>query len=308
MKVLGIPVHDIKLGSTRTRYYYMLKYLPQGWTFERYAPGADGDVLYIQKCEHAQVWAAVKDCKNRGIPIVYDRDDFDKPWNKEHTRIMNAADAVTIISKGLLEHVKQHTTTPLFHVMDGFDYDIQRDERIVIRPRIKNVITYGRHANIEEAANYYKYVKVGKAYVCDRPISQMGSAKYIQWHLRKFKNKMARYDVAIIVHAETHRKQFKDIGRVMVAMAMGMPVISTRSIEADRVFEEIGHTELLVKKPKDVSRALSVIKDSLTRQRISNVMWEYAWKNWRPDQASAQMAKVFERVINDSKGFAQTTV
>ncbi len=297
MKVLGIPVTNINLGSCRTRYFYMLKYLPEGWTFERYTKGAEGDVLYIQKVEDAEVWKAVKDCKKRGIPIVYERDDFCKPWNKEHTKIMNAADAVTIISKGLLESVRKHTTTPLYHVPDGFDYEIKREEKAVIRPVLKRVVAYGRHANIEETGAYYRKIQLKKAYICDRPIKQMEGAKYIEWNLKKFKKKVLKHDLVVIVHARNFREKYKDVGRSMVAMALGIPVVATTNIEIRRVLKEAGHPELIMKKPADLKKMVKMLRSYETRKKIGDDLHAYAWKHWRPDITSKYMADVFERVI-----------
>jgi glycosyltransferase involved in cell wall biosynthesis len=298
MKVLGIPVTNINLGSCRTRYFYMLRNLPEGWTFERYCKGAEGDVLYIQKTETSEVWEAVKDCKNRGIPIVYERDDFCKPWNKEHTRIMNAADAVTIISKGLLESVKKHTTTPLYHVPDGFDYEVKREEKAVIRPVLKRIVTFGRHANVEEAGAYFKHVKLKKAYICDRIIKQMKGAKYIAWSLNKFKKKLLKHDLVVIVHAKNFREKYKDVGRSMVAMALGIPVVATANIEIKRVLKDAGHPELIMKKPTDLKKMVKMLQSYDTRKRIADDLHAYAWANWRPDITSKCMAKVFEDVVN----------
>jgi len=299
MIVLGIPVAKINLGSTRTRYHYMMKYLPKGWKHKRYKPGAKGDVLYIQKTETAEVWKAVKDCKKRGIPIVYERDDFCKPWNKAHTKIMNASDACTTITQGLLDHVKHHTTTPMYHVFDGIDYEISKDERVELRDRISKVATYGRHANIEAAVSFYKKLNIKKAYFCNKPIHQM-DAKYIEWKLRKFKAKIAKYDLVLVAHAKNYRKNYKDVGRVMVAMAMGIPVLATPCIEANRVFSEAGHPELIVRTPDEFKKAYRMLKPLAVRQKITDDLFEYAHNNWRPDQASQKLVEVFERVVKCS--------
>ncbi len=297
MKVLGIPVTNINLGSCRTRYFYMLKNLPEGWTFERYKKGAEGDVLYIQKTETSDVWKAVKDCKKRGIPIVYERDDFCKPWNNEHTKIMNASDAVTIISKGLLESVRKHTTTSLYHVPDGFDYEIKKEEKAVIRPELKKIVTFGRHANIEEAGEYYKTVNLKKTYICDRPIKKMKGAKYTEWKLKSFKKKVLKHDLVVIVHARNFREKFKDVGRSMVAMALGIPVVATTNIEIRRVLKEAGHPELIMKKPADLKKLVKMLRPYEVRKKIGDDLHAYAWANWRPDITSKIMADVFERVI-----------
>jgi hypothetical protein len=295
MKVLGIPVKDMTLGSCRTRYYYMLKYLPEGWEWEQYRRGAQGDVLYIQKIETPEVWSAVKDCKRRGIPIVYERDDFCKPWNTEHTKIMDASDAVTIISEGLLRKVQKRTRTKCYHVFDGFDYEIKKDERAPIREKLRRVVTYGRQANIHAAAKYYRHVKYEKAYFGDRPIK--GAGRYIEWRLKKFKRKLAKWDVILVAHALNHRKEFKDIGRAMVGFAMGIPVLHTTSIEAKRIYSKLGYPWMILKKPEDIRGALKRLKPHGVRQEISDAFYEYAWANWRPDQASAKLADVFMEVI-----------
>lgn len=292
-KVLGIPASDIKTGSCRTRYFYMLKNLPEGWTFERYERGAKGDVLYIQKTETPKAWAALNDCKNRGIPVVYERDDFDNPWNKKHTQIMNAVDAVTVISKGLLEHVQKHTKTPCYHVFDGFDYDIQKNERAVIRPRIEKITTYGRPQNIEEAGRWFNF----SSYFCDRPIAQMGNSKLILWSLNSFKKKLRKHDLIIIIHAKSHRKKYKDIGRAMVGFAMGIPTISTTSMEAIRIYSKVGYPELVVDNPKQLKACVGLLRDQTVRKKISDAFYDYAWTYWRPELASRAMAAIFDKVI-----------
>jgi len=299
-KVLGIPVKDMTLGSTRTRYFYMLKNLPSDWTFERYTPGAAGDVLYIQKTETPDVWEAVKDCKARNIPIVYERDDFCKPWNDEHTKIMDAADAVTIITKGLLKHVTGHTTTPLYFVPDGFDYDITRSERVPLRSKILKVITYGRHANMEETGAYYKHIDAKKYYICDRKIKEMKDATYIEWKMKSFKKKISKCDLVVIAHARNFRERYKDPGRAMVSMAMGIPVVATANIEVTRIMKEVGHPELIMKRPDDIKRILKTLRSVKARKDVSNDLYNYAWENYRPDVASKIMADIFEKVIYES--------
>jgi len=299
MHVLGIPVKDMSLGSTRTRFYYMLKNLPSGWTWSHYKEGASGDVLYIQKTETPPVWKAVKDCKRRGIPIVYERDDFCKPWNPEHTKIMNAADAVTIITKGLMKYVKKHTTTPLYHVFDGFDYDIQPEDRVPIRDELRKVTTYGRWINMEAIVPYYNQIHLKKTYISDRPIKGLNGSKLIEWKLHKFKRKLAKHDLIMIVHAENHRKKLKDIGRAMVGMAMGIPVAANSNIEVDRIYNEVGHSEMILNSSHDVKRIIRMLQPQGVRQKISDDFYEYAWKHWRPELASKKMAEVFERVIRE---------
>ena len=299
MKVLGIPVKDMSLGSTRTRYYYMLNNLPEGWEYERYRPFATGDVLYIQKTETREVWSAIKDCKQRDIPIVYERDDFCKPWNEEHTKVMDAADAITIITRGLLESVKHRTKTPMYFVPDGIDYDLKPEQKVPVRRDIRKIITYGRHANVEEAALYYKYINKKKYYICDRQIKEMRAARYIEWKLKNFIKKISKCDLVVIVHARNFRAKYKDPGRAMVAMALGIPVIVNDNIEMSRIAKDIGSDFWLVKKPDDMKKAMKLLEDYRTRVKQSQSMFEYAWKYYEPKKTSARLAEVFEKVIHE---------
>lgn len=299
MHVLGIPVSDIDLGSTRARYYYMLKYLPKGWTWEEYYPGAKGDVLYIQKSETKKVWDAVKDCKIRNIPIVYERDDFCKPWNPEHTKIMDACDAVTLITQGLMDQIKGKTKTNLYHVPSGFDYDVKKQDRAIIRNDLRIVTTYGRHANIEAVAPYYSKIKLKKRYICDRSIKCVRDSKFVEWKLDRFIKKVKKSDLVLITHAKNFRAKHKPCGRVIVAMSLGIPVIATPNKEIKKAFNDVGHPELLIKNTSDIKRLVKYLRPYEVREKISNDVFRYAWENWSFSKTSEIMSNVFKKVIDE---------
>lgn len=299
MKVLGIPVSNRNLGSSRLRYYYMLENLPSGWEFERYSPGAQGNILYIQKCETKEVWNAINDCRARGIPIVYERDDFCKPWNPEHTKIMNAADAVTVITESQVKSIQKYTITPVYYIFDGFDYNIKREDRVVLRNKMSRIVTYGRHANIEESEKYLCNSGLTPYYLCDRPAIK--NAKYIKWNLQKFKNKLHSFDIVLIVHANNYRRKHKDAGRAIVAMAMGLPAIVTPCIEHEQIYKEAGYPWMVVYNKKQIRSIVDKLKPLEMRREISDAFYEYVWQCRRPELASAEMAELFKKVINEKK-------
>lgn len=302
--VLGIPVSDRNLGSCRARYFHMLENLPADWTWTRYTPDAVGDILYIQKTESKEAWEAIWRCKQLGIPIVYERDDFCQPWNKEHTKIMDAADAVTIITRAMTEKVQQYTKTQCYHVQNSFDYIIDPTQRCKINDKLARVVTYGRHANVESAGRYFKRIKQKKAYICDRVIAEMKGAKYVEWKLKNFIKKIRRYDFVIVVHADSFRQKYKDSGRALLAMAVGMPVAATSNIEMKRVFNEVGYPWMLMKQPADIERIIKRIKPKSVREQMSQDMYDYAWTNWRQTIASRQLATVFQRVIDEKSALS----
>lgn len=296
MKVLGIPVAGKELGSSRLRYYSMLENLPEGWTFARYSPQESGDLLYIQKTESREVWAAIKDCRDRGIPIVYDRDDFCDPWNDEHTKIMDAVDAVTMITEGLAKVIRTKTTTPVYHVADGLDYSVRPEDRPVLNKNLAGIITYGRMTNCAACKPYFKRLDLKKAYICDR---ECLDAKFYVWKLNKVVRRLVKYDVVLCVHADTFRKKYKDAGRAILAMALGLPVIATRNIETERVFTNSGHPELLIDSHLDIVEMVAYLKPLSVRRKISDDLFEYAWANWRPEQVSSRLVDVFRKVIGE---------
>ncbi|MCP4651981.1 MAG: glycosyltransferase family 4 protein, partial [Candidatus Omnitrophica bacterium] len=159
------------------------------------------------------------------------------------------------------------------------------------------VVAYGRHANIEETGAYYRKIQLKKAYICDRPIKQMEGAKYIEWNLKKFKKNVLKHDLVVIVHARNFREKFKDVGRSMVAMALGLPVVATTNIETRRVLKKAGHSELIMKKPTDLRKIVRRLQSYEVRKKIGDDLHAYAWANWRPDITSKYMADVFEKVI-----------
>jgi len=298
MKILGIPVKNRDLGSCRLRYYSFLDNLPEGWMHEKYSSEKDGDILYIQKAVKDWTLLAAKQARKKGMPVVFDRDDFQQPWHKPHSDMMDLADAVTTDTEANAELCRKHTKTPVYVVPDGLDYNVKPTDRAMIRNEVRKVVTYGRQANVMSITAYYKYIKCNTVYICDRRFNSLRQSEFYMWNRKTFLQIIKGCDAVLLTHNKDFRVIYKPPTRALVAMSIGLPVLVSMSPEFKRVVTEAGHPELIIKKPTDVTRILKEISSQEKRQKIGDDLHAYTWKNYSPQKSSQMLADIMTEVIN----------
>ena len=297
MLVLGYPVKDKDSASCRIRYYIFLENLPDGWKYERYKPGKPCDVIYIQKKTSDETIGIIRDARQRGIPVVYDRDDIRRNWKEErYDVVMDNVSAVTTDTEIRAKEIRKFTKTPVYVVPDCLDYWVRPGNKIKIREGINKVVTFGRWKGVEAAAPYFARCSYPTYYFCDRKIVALHKSKLKKWNRKKFIQKLRKYDVAIVAHKNNWVMEMKSNNRLLVAMSIGMPVLAMQSPAYSETLEEAKHPELIVNSPKEVHKKLNYLKDSDVRREISQDLFSYAWTRYKPEESGRMLADVFKKV------------
>jgi hypothetical protein len=106
-----------------------------------------------------------------------------------------------------------------------------------------------------------------------------------------------KHDAVFLTHDQSYRVPFKPNTRMVTAMAIGLPVLSTPSGEFERTLKEVGCEEWLVHSPGDMSRAL---KELGTTDRVAAIARcrEYAWKHHAPVDSAKALVRVIQEVGN----------
>jgi glycosyltransferase involved in cell wall biosynthesis len=299
MKILGIPRKNRDLGSCRIRYYTFLENLPKDWTYESYEEGKKCDAIYIQKLIDERTIRIVERMKRLGVPVIYDRDDFQQKWKPLYRDIIDHVAAVTTDTEANAELIRHHTMTPVFVISDCLDYGVAKKDRARIRDRVSRITTYGRQANVQSIAPYYGNLRgISTTYICDRSFKSLRSSKFIEWNRKTFLKKLAKHDLVILTHNEDYRVPYKPNTRMVVAMSVGLPVLASPSAEFERTLKEVGHPELLIKDPRNMLQLVELLQNKKKRQKISDTFFEYAWENYRPESSAKKLVEVIKEVGN----------
>lgn len=296
MKILGIPVKDMSMSSTRIRYYTFLK----GMDAKRYEDGDEGDILYIQKRSDDATYDIALKAKANGTKIVYDRDDLNEGNPEEQSRMLEVADWITTDTVANSEWIMRLCDKPVTVVQDCLDYDVQPSDRMTIREKVSRVTTYGRHMNIRAMKPYYKKLGLKTSYICDRVVGELSNSKFIKWKLGNFLLRLAAHDVSIVAHCLTHRGYripYKGELRVVTAMSIGMPILVSPTPSYVAAVTAAGHGELAIEDPTQTRKKLEMVADVGVRRAISDAFFKYAWENYRPEKSVQILSKVFGSVI-----------
>lgn len=294
MKIAGIPRKNRNLASSRIRFFAIMENLPKDCKYELYHNGTTANVLYVQKLRDKPTLKAVDTMKRRGATIIYDRDDFRENW--VYGEMADRVDAITTDTEANAEFVRKHTKTPVFVVPDCIDYGITQKDRILLRKSL-SIVTFGKQSNVEAAASYFRGLQYKTAYFAISPIKKLTGSKFIEWNRKTFVSKVKKYDVAFLTHEDTYRTKLKPNTRMVVAMALGMPVISTKSSEFERTLKKLKCDKLLASNQKDMIDALGYIKNLAVKTMVSNLFFDYAWKNYRPEQSAQKLVDVIRSII-----------
>lgn len=296
MKILGIPKSDKHSASCRIRYYEFLEYLPEGFSASKYKDKLDCDILYVQKIVDDWVLEVVKKAQKVGIPVVYDRDDVRKIWGTpNHFKMIKMADVITTDTEERKVNFEQQTDKPVYVVPDGLDYGVSQKDRIEIR-ELNRIVTFGNAASIGKSARYINEIKGKKYYITKKKHKEL-NAKFIQWNRKTFIRNLRKHDVAIIVHDNTEIENMKSNNRLLVCMAIGMPVIVSNTIAYRKTIEDVGLVWLCVDSPREIKLVMKRLRDRDTRIEIGNKFIEYAYDNYSPGKSSKILAEVFEKCI-----------
>lgn len=297
MRIQAIPVEDKTSASRRIRYKTFMRWMPEGIEVSRYDGMLNCDVLYIQKLLRPWTINVARIAKKTGIPVVYDVDDIRENWtDKPYDKMIAAVNVITTDTYEKAEALRKHTDKPVVVVPDTIDYNLEPETSVEIRPEIKRVVTFGRWQNLRPVADYFKEIDGEKIYISDRPIKELSKYKMVKWDAKTFISELMKCDLAVLSHHPHQFVNMKSNNRLLVCMAIGLPVIASPSNSYMSTLEDSGLDWLCVK--PDVSKYLEYrLKGAKIRKEISGVFKKYSWEAYHPKKSSQILYSIFKNLL-----------
>lgn len=290
-KVLAITAKDKNSASCRIRFHTFLKNLPSGWSVT-YNPAEKYDIVYIQKVMRDWIFQIVKRANKQSIPIVFDKDDIRRDWDKAgYDKIMSFFSAITTDTNQRAALIRKHVDIPVFVVPDCIDYGI--NFRIPIRKTIESAVTYGRNNGVKSVAPFFDVLPCNKSYIARQKLNI--DAKFVKWHRKKFVTRIAKHDIAVLSHSKKgFGAPFKSNNRLLVAMALGMPIIATRTPSYEETLVAAKCKQLIVDCPQEALQVYNDLQKQDTRKKVGKMLYDYAHTHYAPYISGKKLSEVFE--------------
>lgn len=299
MRVQGIPSGTIDGGSARMRYFRRQKYMPADIVWSEYEDSLDCDLLYIQK--RANKIDVIKEAKQRGIPVVYDTDDGNGVRRKGNDLpIFPLVDAITTDSEQRARVFRKITDTPVHVVPDGIDYLEGPPVPTTINKAITKICTFGSHRSVKASVNYLLQLQGAYqvTYITSRKIAKLKKCKFKEWNYGKLVRQLQKHDLCILVHEDADEKKWKGNARLLVAMAAGIPTITSNTPAYRDVLVSCGTTGLTVSGPEEVLTKILLLNSNHTRGFIQSQFTNYVWKHHHPKVSALMLANIFKGLRN----------
>lgn len=221
-------------GSTHIRVHQLLKYWPEA---KLYTYGENPDVLIFQKVYVAQDYQFPVHFENIKILDLCDPDWLNGVTGIKET--IDAVDAVTCSSLGLVEFVKQMTDKPVIHIADRFDLSpLPRPKRHTATAT--TVVWFGYRHNAETLRYAMPLInELGLKLVVisdDDPMAwqwipgQAGddfrhtNYKFLKHHEETLYTDLQRGDFCILPYGTRPIDPFKSNNKTIRAILAGLPV------------------------------------------------------------------------------------
>lgn len=290
MKILGIPKSDQNSASCRIRFYAFLNAMPSEVCWARYQGKLDGDVLYVQK--NTEVGPIAKKARKAGLTVIYDMDDVRKEWKaKGYDKIIRHAHAITTDTNERALVIRRHTDTPVYVVPDCVDYNVN------VRVKYRHsdplrIVTFGHKSTVQYAVPYLDGLP-NVSHICNTQVSGLGT--FYPWRMKTFVKQLARFDVAFLAHQNNWQGDCKSNNRLLVCMAMGMPVIVTNTRAYALAVKECGFPCLCVESQAGVCQVLELLQSVEYRALIGKSFLSYAqW--YKPEVSASKLLRVIREV------------
>lgn len=297
MIIQGVPSGGYNGASSRLRYFRRKAYMPSDIVWNDYGGALNCDVLYVQK--RANMIDLIKEAKNKGISVVYDTDDGDGIRRKgDDTPIFPLVDVITTDSVQRAEKFRKITDTHVIVVPDGIDYLEACPKSVKISDTIKKVCTFGSFRSVSAAVEYISPLKkvYQITYITKKKISGLKKCVFKTWQFNTLVTEVQKCDVCVLAHENTDEKQWKGNARLLVAMAVGIPVIVSNTPSYVKTMKACGMERFVVNSPDEVADKIKLLSDKGMRQEIQKIFMEYAWKNHRPQISALMLANIFKEV------------
>ena len=307
MRIAAIGIEDKTSASRRIRFKAFLRNLPDGYTWFKWSGKMDCDVLYIQKALRDWTISAAAKAYSYGIPVVFDLDDIRQKWSdKPYDDMFAYCSAITTDTQLKAKEIRKHTNVSVHVVPDTIDYGAVSAERMTISKSIKSVVTFGRHQNVVAAKSIFSRLSnaVKLSYICDRDVGIKG--EFIVWDSKRFLDDLCRHDLAILMHHQHWAVDMKSNNRLLVCMAVGMPVMLAQSKEYVSTLNAACRNKdlasmCIMKEQDNPIEAIDRLNSHGIRSELSDCFVSYAKAAYHPSISSKKLAEVFETCVLTSR-------
>ena len=242
MRIAAIPIADKTSASRRIRYKAFRKALPIDYHMSKFRTGLQFDVLYIQKLIRDWTIKIARDVSKKGVPVVLDLDDIRENWSdKPYDAMLRYVSAVTTDTELKAVELRKHTDKPVFVVPDTIDYGAVEADPITIEKDITTAVTFGRWQNVVAVPKVFPKVHAKrKYYICDRDLAPMKGWKRVKWDADTILSVLRHCDIALLAHHEHWAVSMKSNNRLLVCMALGLPVLASDCVPYRETLEAAG--------------------------------------------------------------------
>lgn len=311
MRIAAIPIGGRVIASSRIRLYALLEALMPSVTFavidprEPAAPDPAGfDMVYIQKAAWDPVLDYAYTATRLGKPVVYDIDDDFGCWPGMRERDLCAlATVVTVDSKERSATVRRVTRAPV-HVIpcmiDLADHPA-RCRPFVVRNRLQTLCTFGNRESIVRAVPYLRAARPPdlRTIVIGPPDVRglVLGAQLRAFDLATFVGDLMGADLAVLCHGPDGVGSRKDNNRLVMAMSLGLPAITTATKAYIETLREAGLPELTCARCDDFGRLVDDLRPRARREEISARFRKFAWERYSPQRCARTFRAVIEGVF-----------
>lgn len=309
MKIAGIAVGDRRVASARIRLYSLLEALPKEFSssilsdFDNPEVAlAECDILFVQKAAWRPVVDICRRAQALGKTIVYDIDDDFGVWPDMHEETLcEMASLITVDSTQRATLLRGLTQAPV-HVLpcmiDLADDPARRTPHP--RERLETACTFGNHDSVAISAQWLGMLS-------SRSVSPLAigpptaanllpPGRFRQFRLDSFVSDLNEADLAILQHPNDALGNRKDNNRLIMAMSLGMPVITSQTQAYVETLKDVGFPELACSSSDDFLKLFDELAIRERRLEVGARFYEYAWENYSP----GRIVNLFTQAISDA--------
>lgn len=258
------------------------------------------DLLYVQKAAWKRVVELCQRARALGKKIVYDIDDDFGVWPEmEEETLCALASIVTVDSFWRASLVRLVTRAPVRVIPCMIDLasDPAR-RRPRIRKQLRTACTFGNHNSIVQASGWLSALPdcaistfaIGPATAAD----VIPRSRFVHFQLESFVSDLTSADLAVLRHSDDELGNRKDNNRLIMAMSLGIPAITSMTRAYVESLEEVGLSELACGSEGDFLKIVGQLSDRERRLEISARFYDHAWKYYSPER----IAELFTQALS----------
>ena len=119
--------------------------------------------------------------------------------------------------------------------------------------------------------------------------------EYTPWNIEEFMNQLRETDMCVLCHPRNEIGNRKDNHRLIQAMSLGIPTITSKTLAFQKTLKEVGFEQLACETEQEIEAAVELIKDPSTREQISVTFRKYAWEHYSPQKRAEEFYNLIWR-------------